>query len=464
MSADAICGFTVALTSLPQYVAYAELAAVPGAKGIMLAGFPLFIYSFGSGSKWLAVGFTSLTALMAAADLDAENLVKEIGQEQYELRLALYSGLIGVMSLLLAAVGAGKVASKIPSSVLNGFKWAFSATLIAAQSPSMFFANSGKFYGAARAAAKAAGGTAVPGSSEALASSALLRGLWPWVNPLSWSLPTVGFALAAAVAVKRGRSVMPTAAPEGLELLLVVILCTAISAQTEYAGSVVGLLPTGSGDTGILATLFGTAPVDPRSLPWELVSSLAPKACVYAIISFASCSAICEGFKTEGGPEWSASRELFAHGISNVAAMFVGSPPIGASLSRSVVQKLAGAQTQMAGAFAGLTAIFLLPNVAPYLRAAPKATLAGIVVTGVINGVIWPEKFVKAVKSGDFPTAVVTFVTAVSFLAVGPTASLIGGSALHFSLELLFAKPKDKDRASRASVLRLSGLSGKKEE
>ena len=120
LSADLACGFTVALTSLPQYVAYAELVYVPGAKGIMLAGFPLFAYALGSPHKWLAVGFTSLTCMMAAADLDAEATIREVGQGQYEMRLALYSGLIGLASLLLAAIGAGDLATRIPSPVLGG--------------------------------------------------------------------------------------------------------------------------------------------------------------------------------------------------------------------------------------------------------------------------------------------------------------------------------------------------------
>jgi len=241
--------------------------------------------------------------------------------------------------------------------------------------------------------------------------------------------------------------VMPKFAPDGLEVLAAVVLCTFVSAQVGYTGSVVGVLPTESGgeNSGVLSVLLGTSPVDPRSLPWPLAMSLLPKAFVYALISFASCSAICEGFKNDDGVDWSANRELGAHGISNLAAMVVGSPPIGASLSRALVQKLAGARTAMAGAFAGLTAIALLPSAAPYLATAPKATLAGIVVTAVLESVVWPKAFVSAVKAGDVAKGGVIAATAVTFLAVGPTTSLIGGSGLHFGLAALSSKGKKKD-------------------
>ena len=114
LQADLLCGFTVALTSVPQYVAYSELAGLPGAAGIACAGPPLAAYARVSGAPWLAVGVSSISALMAAADLGAERVKAEHGADEYGARVALYSGLVGACSLPLAARGAGALASRIP--------------------------------------------------------------------------------------------------------------------------------------------------------------------------------------------------------------------------------------------------------------------------------------------------------------------------------------------------------------
>ena len=77
----------------------------------------------------------------------------------------------------------------------------------------------------------------------AVSLSALGMGLWPWVHPLSWDAPTVAFALAAALAARRGRAVLPKAAPQGLEVLLAVVAATLLSARLGYDGGVVGAPP-----------------------------------------------------------------------------------------------------------------------------------------------------------------------------------------------------------------------------
>jgi hypothetical protein len=67
-------------------------------------------------------GVTSITALMAKTDLDGEVYVAEYGEEEYVKLVAAYSLYIGLASVLLALVGFGKLAQKVPKTVRSGFK------------------------------------------------------------------------------------------------------------------------------------------------------------------------------------------------------------------------------------------------------------------------------------------------------------------------------------------------------
>lgn len=67
-------------------------------------------------------GVTSITALMAKTDLDGEVYVAEYGEEEYVKLVAAYSFYIGLASVLLALVGFGKLAQKVPKTVRSGFK------------------------------------------------------------------------------------------------------------------------------------------------------------------------------------------------------------------------------------------------------------------------------------------------------------------------------------------------------
>jgi len=61
---DLIAGVTLALTSIPQAVAYAELSGVAGWRGLATMGFPCMAYALVTGSPWASIGVTSITALI----------------------------------------------------------------------------------------------------------------------------------------------------------------------------------------------------------------------------------------------------------------------------------------------------------------------------------------------------------------------------------------------------------------
>ena len=56
---DVIAGVTLALTSIPQAVAYAEVSGVAGWRGLATMGFPCVAFAAATGSPWASIGVTS---------------------------------------------------------------------------------------------------------------------------------------------------------------------------------------------------------------------------------------------------------------------------------------------------------------------------------------------------------------------------------------------------------------------
>lgn len=115
----------MAATSVPQLVAYAQGVGYASWRGLATAGPTLFAWGLATGSPFMSCGVTSITALMAKADLDGENYVAEHGEEAYVNLVAAYSLWVGLCSAILGIVGFGKLAGMVPGNVRKGFKVRF---------------------------------------------------------------------------------------------------------------------------------------------------------------------------------------------------------------------------------------------------------------------------------------------------------------------------------------------------
>src|ERR671938_199001 len=118
------------------------------------------------------------------------------------------------------------------------------------------------------------------------------------------------------------------------------------------------------------------------SLPWGSTPHLLLPALVIALVGFAEAGSIARTFAAQDRASWNPSREFIAQGASNVAAGFFGGMPVGASFSRSSLNRLAGAETPVSAVVAGLIVLALLPAVG-ILSRLPAAALATIVIVSV---------------------------------------------------------------------------------
>mmetsp|Transcript_41889 Transcript_41889/g.77563 ORF Transcript_41889/g.77563 Transcript_41889/m.77563 type:complete len:237 (-) Transcript_41889:293-1003(-) len=102
----------MAMTSVPQLIAYAETAGYASYRGLQTAGPSLVAWGLTTGSPLMTSGVTCGTALMAKADLNGEAYVEDHGEENYIYLISAYSIIVGLASITLAFAGFGKLAKR----------------------------------------------------------------------------------------------------------------------------------------------------------------------------------------------------------------------------------------------------------------------------------------------------------------------------------------------------------------
>jgi SulP family sulfate permease len=367
---DAVASVSIALILVPQAIAYAALAGLPPATGLVAAALPPMVASAFGSSIALQTGPVALTSLLTLGLLADK---ADVGTEGYIALAGLLAVLIGCVRLVIGGFQAGRIANLMTRPIVVGFTTGAALLIMSSQIPGVF------------------GRTGLDGHVFG-------RALLAVSEPAQWHLGSLGFAGISAVLVVASARVdrrMPG-------VLFAVIIGIIVSRSTGYAGPIVGELPT-------------TLPSLQVDLPWASALALLIPASIMALVDFAEPAAIARRYADEDGTTWNPSREFVGQGAANVVSGLSGGYPVGGSFSRSSIGRLAGAQTRWTGVLTGVLVLCFLPFTA-VLHDLPKAVLAGIVVVAVYGlfapmtiAVMWSK------RRGDAVVAVITFAMTVGF-------------------------------------------------
>ena len=378
---DAFAGFVAFVTSIPQCLAYARICGYAPARGLSTAGLPLVMFGMVTGTAWLNVGVTSITARLAEVDLGLSSEAKE-DEEAYAQVMAAYAITVGVASLLLGAAGAGRLMSHVPVAVTAGFEWGFAAVVLQSQLKDILLSESKhQLPMIVQASSLAPLIAAFPAGGRDLSKLCLLV-----VSVSEWCLAPLLFGSATLLIVMViAKRTLPASFPAGSSIIVATLLMTTASAFWTHSAATVGIIDAGPASRVSLFGLFDvTLPLhDPRMLPWSFLATtlggwhqVAIKSIMFALVDFLQIISVCSMFESSNGIAWSPQRELFAQGVGCVAAGVSGAAPIGGSLSRSLLMKKSGAVSSVAAVMNGLCFIFLLPAAA-VLECTPIACLVG---------------------------------------------------------------------------------------
>lgn len=391
---DLVAGVSVALVAIPQTMAYAELAGMPGHYGLYAVSLPLIVAAFFASSPHLQTGPVATTSLLTFGAL-VPLAVPE--SPDYVALAALLALLVGAARVVVGVLNLGWLSYLMSRPVLEGFMAGAAVLIVTSQIPGALGVVSGD-------------------------AGVLRRGAEALSDPAAWNVTAI-FLSAGTVAVILGaRRVHPlipgvlVAAGAGL----------AWSALVGYDGPIIGEIPEGLPSLSL-------------ALPWRRTPELLLPALVIALVGFAEASSICRAFASEDRTAWSANREFVSQGAANLASGLVGGFPVGGSFARSSLNRLAGARSRWAGLVTGVAVLSFLPF-AGVLAPMPTAVLAGIVIAAV-SKLLKPRRLLD-LWSVSRPQAVVGWTTFGLTLILAPRidqAVLLGvlaSGAVHLWREL----------------------------
>jgi sulfate permease, SulP family len=406
---DAVAGVSVALVVVPQSLAYAQLAGLPAARGLYAASVPpLAAAPFGS-SPYLQPGPTAVSALLTFGALSP---LAVVGSSHYIALAALLALMVGVIRVAVGLLRAGVVAYLMSQPLLLGFVPAAAILIVGSQLPEALGA---------------------PTHGHHI----LWQAGWAVAHPGHWRLDATVVALAAAallVLSPRLHRLIPG-------VLIVAVGSIAYAKLSGYGGAEVGSVHAG------LPPLTDSLPL--HSLPELLVPAL-----VIALIGFVEASSIARTYATLDRKPWNSNREFVSQGVANLAAGAFGGFPVGASFSRSALNRLAGARTTASGLITGLVVLLFLPF-GFLVSDLPRSVLAATVLVAVVP-LVRLRSLVEVFRASRIQFSI-TITTFVLTLALSPhiERAVIVGAVLSVAIHLWRELRLDVESSRDGDVLQL---------
>lgn len=387
---DVLAGVSVAVVLVPQSLAYAQLAGMPAYRGLFAAAIPPLAAALFASSPYLQPGPTAVIALLTFGTLTP---LAPPGSAEYVALGLLLALMVGVVRILVGMLRAGVVSYLLSQPLLIGFVPAAAILILASQLPVALGVSPER-------------SRVLPGAFEAV------------VDPGSWGWAAVVVALVASAVMLVARRFHPLVPG----VLLAVVAATVYSALAGYEGATVG-------------HLAARLPVVSVSFPWPEAPRLVVGAVVIALLGFVEAASIARTYAAVDRQRWDADREFISQGVANVAAAFTGGFPVGASFSRSALNRLAGGRTNASGFVTGLAVLLFLPF-GFLLERLPQSVLAATVIVAVVP-LVRLDRIVRVVRWSR-PQALITLVTFVLTLALEPhiERALLAGIGLSIAVHL----------------------------
>ncbi|HEX6501367.1 MAG TPA: SulP family inorganic anion transporter [Micromonosporaceae bacterium] len=341
---DVVAGLTVWAVLVPEALAYASIAGVSPVVGLYAAPGALLLYAAFGSSTQLVVGPMAATAALSAAAVGQVAAGKPDAYPALTATLAVVTGVVAVVGGLLRL---GFIANFISEPVLKGFIVGLALTIIVGQIPKLLGVPKGE--------------------------GDFFRQLWHLVTHLGqaqWLTVVVGLGSLAVVLVLR--RVAPVA-PAPLVVVLAGIIAVHAFGLQHHGVDIVGPISGGLPSFGV------------PHVPGQDYLALAGPALGVMLVGFAEGLGAAKTYAASGGPPISLNRELFGVGTANLAAGLSSGMVVNGSLSKTAVNRSAGARTQASGLVVAALTVVTLLLLTGLFEDMPEATLAAVVVAALID-------------------------------------------------------------------------------
>ncbi|CAD7014712.1 sodium-independent sulfate anion transporter isoform X2 [Ceratitis capitata] len=381
---DAIAGFTVGLTTIPQAIAYGVVAGLQPQYGLYAAFMGCFTYIVFGSCKDVTIATTAIMALMVH---DYAIITPDYA--------VLISFLTGCTILVLGILNLGVLVRFISMPVITGFTMAAAFTIGSAQinnlfgmkSPSNQFIASWNYFFTHLTNVRLNDSLLGVGSLVFLLLMKKVKDI-PYGNKIFWKY----------ISLSRNA--------------LVVIFGTLLAYQLSRDGYEPFRL-TGNITAGLppfRAPPFSTIVDGEKVYFKDMISTIGSSLASIPLVSILEIVAIAKAFSK--GKIVDASQEMIALGMCNIMGSFVSAMPVTGSFTRTAVNNASGVKTPLGGAVTGAMVLMALAFLTQTFYYIPKATLASVIIAAMIS-LVELERLVDIWKSKRmdlFPFAV-TFVT-----------------------------------------------------
>lgn len=375
LKGDLIAGMTVALTVIPQGLAYALLAGLAPQYGLYTAFMGCFMYTLFGSCKDITIGPTAIMSIMTAEHAAAGGITYVI----------LITFLSGCIQLIMGILNLGFLVTFISSSVVSAFTSAAAITIAVTQLPGLFgvsfktktfFEDLYHFF------------------------SRLFEGNIKYYD-MAMGLSSVIFLLF----FKYGSKIKFNCCGESFGRIIDIILRTIAPARNALLVLICA---------GIAAVLLGhdidvltlTQEVKPGLPPFafpeftysyfnnatnqtihkgflDIVQDMGSGLVIIPLISILEAIAIAKSFAKEKKVD--ATQEMIAIGASNIMGSFVSSYPSTGSFTRTAINHSSGVRTPAGGILTGSLVLLALGVMSQYFHFIPKASLSALIFMAVIS-------------------------------------------------------------------------------
>jgi sulfate permease, SulP family len=336
-----ISGLATGLFSIPEGMAYAQLAGVNPVYGLYSGIVTTIVASLSTGTILMISTLTSAIALATGSVLQTAG----IQDSQMPQALFTVTFLVGTIMFVLGILRLGNIVNFVSNAVMTGFVAGASLLIILGQEHHLT-------------------GYSPTGANQ-------WQKTIDWLQNISqWDKTTVAVSVAVIifmVLLKRVRA-LEKFAPI-IVLIAASIVVNFFDIQTELVGSI--------------ATIPNSLP--PFMLPnFSLIPTLALGSVSVALVALAQGAGISTAVPNPDGSRASQSRDFVGEGLGNLAGSFFQSMGTGGSLSRTGISVGAGANGRLGGVFAGLWLGLIVLLFGSYAEKVPLAVIGGmLVVVGV---------------------------------------------------------------------------------
>jgi len=410
LKSDLVSGFATGLFSIPEGMAYAQLAGVNPLYGMYSGIVATISSSLSTGTILMISTLTSAIALSTASVLQAAN----VQDSQMPAALFTVTFLVGVMMFLMGLLRLGSMVSFVSNAVMTGF--------VAGASLLIVIGEMGDFSG-----------------YDPSGSNKLMEIVNWFANISQWNLLVTGAAIGTVILMLVFKRFEKTEKMSAIfTLFIMTIVVYLLKLDVPLVGSIASI---------------------PRGLPtptlpaFALIPKLALGSLSVALVALVQGAGISTAYANPDGSRSDASHDFTGQGIGNLLGSFFQSMGTGGSLSRTGISVEAGSKSRWGGIFAGLWLGIILLLFGSLAELVPLSVIAGMlfVIGGELIAARIPNaKLVFTSSLGSTAAGLLTFVSALFiplqytiFLGAGLSLLLYIGTSASNAKLFQFVKGED---------------------